>query len=339
MPDKDASNLTLDEAMDGMPAEFAFFRERWEKDIQPDLQFREDARVEAAKRARRYRIYAIAAGIAVAAAGFVFFQTLFLGVLGLVVGSAVWMWGQKELNGLRDEAKLMLIDPVAREFGMTYAHQIGEPSVMSRFKSMGLVPHWDRARFEDSLAGYRNEIGFEFFEAELKQRRQSSSKHGSRTKWVTVFRGQCLVAHFPKPFQGSTRVYRDAGIFNGLVKLGHSFGKHEKVALEDPKFERAFEVYSTDQVEARFLLTPDFMERLLNLEAAFHGKKLRCGFSGGEMFVAVEGGNLFEAGSMYRPMDDLARVREILLDFAATFLLIDAMGERYTPEQLRGPSA
>ena len=57
------------------------------------------------------------------------------------------------------------------------------------------------------------------------------------------------------------------------------------------------------------------------------------------MFVAVEGGNLFEAGSMYRPMDDLARVREILLDFAATFLLIDAMGERYTPEQLRGPSA
>ena len=225
------------------------------------------------------------------------------------------------------------------EFGMNYAHQIGEPSVMTRFKAMGLVPHWDRARFEDSLAGRRNEIGFEFFEAELKQRRRSSSKHGSRTRWVTVFQGQCLVAHFPKPFQGSTRAYRDAGIFNGLVKLGHSFGKHEKVALEDPKFERAFEVYSTDQVEARFLLTPDFMERLLNLEAAFHGKKLRCGFSGGEMFVAVEGGNLFEAGSMYRPMDDLARVREILLDFAATFLLIDAMGERYTPDQLRGPSA
>ncbi|MEP7211096.1 MAG: hypothetical protein ABI740_09690, partial [Alphaproteobacteria bacterium] len=58
-------------------------------------------------------------------------------------------------------------------------------------------------------------------------------------------------------------------------------------------------------------------------------------FAGGEMFLCVEGKNLFEPGSMYRRMDDLSRVQEMLHDFAAVFLLIDAMVARRTPEALR----
>src|SRR5436189_219873 len=80
--------------------------------------------------------------------------------------------------------------------------------------------------------------------------------------------------------------------------------------LEDPVFEKAFEVYGTDQIESRFILTPDFMERLLGLERTFQGKQLRCAFAGGEMFLAVAGKNLLESGSMHRRMDDLGRVRE-----------------------------
>lgn len=233
---------------------------------------------------------------------------------------------------------MMLVDPVAREFGMDFEHRVAEPLVMARFRNMGLVPSYDRASYEDMLTGTRGDLPFEFFEAHLEERRQSTDSKGrSSTKWVTVFRGQVLAVHFAKPFQGTTRVYRDAGIFNGLIKLGQKFSRHERVALEDPVFEKAFEVYSTDQIEARYILTPDFMERLLNLEKAFHGKQLRCAFSGGEMFVAVEGENLFEAGSMRRSMDDVGRVQEILQDFAAVFVLIDA-ASRYTPDSLKGPS-
>jgi hypothetical protein len=107
------------------------------------------------------------------------------------------------------------------------------------------------------------------------------------------------------------------------------------VKLEDPVFEKAFEVYSTDQIEARFILTPDFMERLIGLERTFKGRQVRCAFSGGCMFLACEGKNLLEPGSMHRKMDDLGRVREILQDFAAIFLLIDAMSQRLTPDALR----
>ena len=80
------------------------------------------------------------------------------------------------------------------------------------------------------------------------------------------------------------------------------------------------------------------MERLLGLERTFKGKQVRCAFSGGEMFLCCEGKNLLEAGSMHRKMDDLGRVREMLQDFAAIFLLIDAMSQRLTPDALRGPN-
>jgi hypothetical protein len=55
------------------------------------------------------------------------------------------------------------------------------------------------------------------------------------------------------------------------------------------------------------------------------------------MLLAVAGKNLLESGSMRRRMDDLNRVREILLDFAAIFLLIDAMSQKLTPDALRAP--
>ena len=204
---------------------------------------------------------------------------------------------------------------------------------MMEFRSLGLVPSWDRSKYEDMLTGERSSTPFLFYEAHLEEKRTTTDSKGrTRTTWVTVFRGQCLVAKFHKPFTGVTKVFRDAGMFNAFLKIGQ---KGERVRLEDPLFEKAFEVFSTDQIEARFILTPDFMERLIHLEKTFKGRKLRCAFSGGEMLVCVEGKNLFEPGSMHRPMTDLARVREILDDFSAVFLLIDSMVERRTPERLR----
>ena len=169
MPDKDASYLSLDEAMDGLPGEFDFFRERWLKDVQPDLAFREEARIAAAQRAKNFRIYSIVVGIAIAAIGIALFHHPAVAIAGVVAGGALWAYGEKDLNGLKNEAKLMLVDPVAREFGMHFNHRIAEPSVIHRFKSMGLVPNWDRANFEDCLTGSRKDVPFEFFEAKLEK--------------------------------------------------------------------------------------------------------------------------------------------------------------------------
>ncbi len=333
--------LTLDQAMEGMPQDFGFFPERYRTSIQPELAARETDRVAAIARQRNFTIIGVLLGLAIAAGMAASMEDgiIFGGVLGACAAGGMWAWGSIAINKLAKETKLMLVQPVSSEFQMGYELAPGQPQGMPTFRSLGLVAGWDRAKYEDRLTGARNETPFEFYEAHLEEKRTTTDSKGrTRTTWVTVFRGQCLVVNFHKEFRGVTKVYRDMGMLNFFAKLGQ-LGKGEKVSLEDPVFEKAFEVYSTDQIEARFILTPDFMERLVGLERTFKGKQVRCAFAGGEMYLCCEGKNLLEAGSMKRKMDDLGRVREMLTDFAAIFLLIDAMSKRLTPDGLRGPNA
>ncbi len=327
---------TIEEAMSGLPPDFAFFADRYKTVIQPQLAGREDERVRAVRKQRNFTIYAVIAALVLSGGGVALFQHPAVAILGFVVGGGLYAWGSTDVNRLKTETKLLLIDPVSAEFGMQFELAPPQPDSIQRCHGLGLVPRWDRASYEDRLTGMRAESPFEFFEAHLEEKRTTTERGRTRTTWVTVFRGQCLAVKFPKDFVGVTKVYRDMGAFNWLAKMGV---KEQKVRLEDPVFEKAFEVYGSDQVEARFLLTPDFMERLIGLERAFQGKQLRCAFAGGEMLLAVAGKNLLEAGSMHRRMDDLGRVREMLQDFAAIFLLIDAMSQRLTPDALRTPGA
>jgi hypothetical protein len=324
---------TVTEAMSGLPAEFGFFAERYSTQIAPRLAAREEDR-QTAVRHNTYGL--IGAGVVTAAGGGVgfLFQEIFFGlIIAAVFGGMVYAWGNSGLRKLGKETKLMLVEPVAAQFEMGFDPSPPAPQEMREFRTLGLVPSWDRSSYEDMLTGERSSTPFIFYEAHLEEKRTTTDSKGrTRTTWVTVFRGQCLVAKFHKPFVGVTKVFRDAGMFNAFLKIGQ---KGDRVRLEDPVFEKAFEVFSTDQIEARFILTPDFMERLIQLEKTFKGRKLRCAFAGGEMLVCVEGKNLFEPGSMHRPMTDLSRVREMLDDFSAVFLLIDAMVERRTPERLR----
>lgn len=332
--------LSLSEAMEGLPKDFGFFANRFTGTIQPALAGRETERVSAVARQRNFIIIGVLLGIAIVA-GFTFLIRedgmifgLFLGVIAAVGMGA---WGSMALTKLGKEAKLMLVQPIAEQFEIDYQIAPARPADIMKFRSLDLVPGWDREKYEDRLSGTRNDTPFDFFEAHLEEKRTTTDGKGrTRTTWVTVFKGQCLVANFHKQFNGVTKVYRDAGAFNVFKKLGQ-MGKGQRVKLEDPVFEKAFEVYSTDQIEARFILTPDFMERLIGLERTFKGRQVRCAFSGGCMFLACEGKNLLEPGSMHRKMDDLGRVREILQDFAAIFLLIDAMSQRLTPDALRVP--
>lgn len=335
--------LTIEQALEGLPSDFQFFGERFRSSIQPQLVDREHDRVAAVRRQRNFTIVGVLLGIAILVGlGLVVSNNsgepdgwIFGGFLGVFVAIAAIAWGGTALSKLGKETKLMLIEPVSAEFGMGYQIAPGQPQDIYTFRSLGLVPGWDRSKYEDRLTGERNDTPFEFFEAHLEEKRTTTDSKGrTRTTWVTVFRGQCLIVNFHKQFNGVTKVYRDMGMLNWMAKLGQ--GKSQKVKLEDPVFEKAFEVYSTDQIEARYILTPDFMERLLGLERTFKGKQVRCAFAGGQMFLCCEGKNLLEAGSMHRKMDDLGRVREMLEDFAAIFLLIDAMSARLTPDALRG---
>ena len=89
------------------------------------------------------------------------------------------------------------------------------------------------------------------------------------------------------------------------------------------ELDAAFTVYSNDQVEARALLSPDRMVRLIALERHFAGGKLRGIFEDGHMMLALEADDQFEAGSIFQPLVDPRRYASALVELGLVCDLID----------------
>jgi hypothetical protein len=156
----------------------------------------------------------------------------------------------------------------------------------------------DRYAGEDLVTGRHGATDFRFCELHVK----SVKRRGKRTETTPVFDGLFFVADFNKSFRGQTLVLPDTAE-RALGSFGRAFqvlasgaSGLQLVELESPDFERAFTVRSTDPTEARYLLSPSLMQRILN----FHqntGEKARLGFSGGRVYVAISlTGNLFSTG-------------------------------------------
>ena len=253
------------------------------------------------------------------AAGLIFKSIWAWLIAGLVCAIVIYAIAYAPLQRVAVSVKTSFLNLIADAIGGLYTLNGFPPPAFSRFGALDLAPQHDRSRFEDHFFGKRHGCSFDLYEAHLE--RETKDKDGD-SSWSTVFRGQLIRIHFPKPFLGVTVVRRDAGIFNGLRNISKKF---DRIGLADPKFERIFEVYGTDQVEARALVHPYFMERLLEIERAYEGKKVRCAFEDGDLLVAIEGGDKFEVGDMFKDLADPERARRIVRDIAQILKLMDAV--------------
>lgn len=114
-----------------------------------------------------------------------------------------------------------------------------------------------------------------------------------------IFGGILLAIDFNKEIKGKTLIFPDLAqnaLGSWLGKKVQSFGWDglELVYLEDPIFEKAFAVYGSDQVEARYILTPHMMSNMINLKEKY-GNRLSFSFMQGTVFVAIDSVRPFES--------------------------------------------
>ena len=142
----------------------------------------------------------------------------------------------------------------------------------------------DRYKGDDYVEGKRDKTIFCFSELHTEYKQESDKS----TDWYTIFKGLFFIGDFNKNFQGRTYVYSEQNPQLGFfTKMFSSFAWNlEKVKLESPEFENRFIVYSNDQVEARYILTPSFMERLLKLQDIM-GDQTSYSFVDTNIYVAV----------------------------------------------------
>lgn len=98
------------------------------------------------------------------------------------------------------------------------------------------------------------------------------------------FNGPMIRIKMNKPFIGAT-VLRPNTMSDkncsDLQKAGL-----QKVVLEDIEFNKKFQIYSTDQVEARYLLTTGFMDRFKNIAKAYKSSRIFCSFYDNYLYIA-----------------------------------------------------
>lgn len=327
----------------------------WTDVLEPALAGRESERRSIISKARKRTIWtALAVGV-IAIALMILTRgaaTLFI-IFGAVavtgIGSAAaWV----PLMRVKSETKQLVVGAAAESFGFKYETLHPDVSGISDWKSAGewiksqssqakaasqmfggaikgdepptpafevlkearLLPGYDDRKFEDLIEGDRAETHFSLVECKLTEEQGS----GKNRRTVTTFQGLLFHIQYPDRFLGRTMIARQ-GWWKGL------FGDKslQKVDLVAKELEDNFTIYSNDQVEARALLTPDRMERLIALERHFKGGKLRGIFEGDHLTLALEADDQFEAGSVWKPLVDPDRYISALTEIGLVCDVID----------------
>lgn len=117
----------------------------------------------------------------------------------------------------------------------------------------------------DYVSGFVDGVKLQFSDLHA----QKIKRRGKNVQYETIFQGLFILAEFNKLFKGKTLVLPDVAqsTFGDLIGgwlQSNNIARDELVKLDNPEFEREFVVYSTDQIEARYILTPALMERLLD---------------------------------------------------------------------------
>ncbi|WP_430386224.1 DUF3137 domain-containing protein [Blastomonas fulva] len=247
------------------------------------------------------------------------FALVGMGIMAICAGKGA-MIRQAVVTSLKTQMNTTL----ARTLGISYsaAASFGEEfELASRFD---LLPSYTRKTCQDLWQGDLGGTRFNLYEATLIERRGS----GKNARDVTVFSGVILKMHFARDFHGVTLIERQR---MRLALFGDSQTKDgirlERVKMVDPRFEKAFDVYGSDAVEARYLVHPAYCERLIALEDKFEGKKLKALFHKGDVIVTMESDDLFESGSL-DPRRDRELLARTIEQFRAMADMITSLNER-----------
>ncbi len=209
--------------------------------------------------------------------------------------------GKKEREAFLYEYKQRIIGEMVKyllENGR-YAPESG--ILLSVFDGCNLFRTPDRYSSEDLISGFVGKTQLLFSEVHAEEKRVTVNSKGRREEhWVDIFKGFIFVADFNKHFAGRTEVHR-----NSWFKPATN-----RVWLENVEFEEYFDVYATDQIEARYILTPSLMERIIALEHKFKNRSMILSFYDSNVVIAVrDSRNNFEAG-IWSSVSDSGKLQE-----------------------------
>lgn len=289
------------------------FQERYFNKISPGLKYYEDER-------KQKRIWAILS--------FIILMTLGILVICLAIKTSadghksdgVFKLGGLLIflaflvphlikKGFEKEIKQRVMPIVCKCFGKNFVWMQDYDVQYEEYKASNLVPNFNRECFDDIFKGIYKDVPIEIVECNL------SYKSGKNE--TTVFKGAIVKLKMNKNFTGNTVIRPDSTFHAAPNGLKHT-------ELEDVSFERKFDVFTDDEVEARYLITPSFMSRLNGMQRVFRADKVSCAFYEDLIYIALHTNkDLFSICDLNKPVDDGKQFFTMFEEILSIIKLID----------------
>lgn len=239
---------------------------------------------------------------------------IYLGIGG--VGGYFWAIGALSARYTR-LYKDRVLPRLAAGFG-SISYRLAVVPDLSRLQTEHVVEAFDDASAVDELFGTWRGLDISILELSLHK--------GSGDDRQTVFDGLIAQVTLPRGLTGVTAVVADDGL-SGTLRDWLASGPRQRVRVEDPEFEAAWQVYGTDQIAARALLTPAFMARFKQLAARpGFGRPLALA-DGNRLLIALPsyGSSLFAAPNFRAPAASRDTLITLHGGIAALLATIDAV--------------
>jgi hypothetical protein len=242
----------------------------------------------------------------------------------LILGVRLFQLTNKRLLSFRREFKQVVFPIAARLVHDSFSYRIGGIPLGRFLEGRLFLQRVDNYLSEDFFCGKSGATTFEFSEIDASY--ETKDIRGN-IKVYQVFRGIYFIADFNKHFRTRTIVIPDTGekeggFFGWLFRSSES-SRGRRIRLEDPEFEREFDAFGDDEVEARYILTPALMARILALKR--RSGQVALSFLNGQVHVALGvTRDLFEPGVFTR-VSDARQIAEFLNDLRSILAIIEVL--------------
>ena len=133
----------------------------------------------------------------------------------------------------------------------------------------------------DFAQGKIDETNFEFSQLDIIEDITIRTSNKYERKTGNIYKGLLFKADFNKKFYGKTYVFPES-----LISLRNIINAKGLVKLENIEFEEFFEVHSSNQIVARYILTPSFMEKIVEVRKKFN-RSLRITFIDSCIYISI----------------------------------------------------
>lgn len=227
-----------------------------------------------------------------------------------IAGAVVWwLIASGPIQAYRTQFKQQVVGRLVNLYNPDLTYSPSDGITRSEFETSQIYRNRiDRYTCEDLIVGKLGATSFCFSEVHAQYKTTTTNSKGqTQTHWHTIFKGIFFIADFNKYFSGTTIVVPDTAerALGGFGKMLQGWGAKlgaqpgQLVSLEDPEFERLFAVYSTDQVEARYILSTSLMDRLVSFRNRL-GQPIALSFINSCVYIAMSSNkNYFEPPSLW----------------------------------------